>query len=71
MSKYLDMVSSHNLPFHCTTNTKSKCFHVEEFSLTLLTCELGLMIVNGVLCKSERQMINFMGLSWQRWQISQ
>lgn len=54
MSKYLYMVCAHNLPFHCTLNTKSKCFHVEDFSLMLFTCELGLMTVNGVLRKSER-----------------
>lgn len=66
MSKYLYVDPSHNLPFHCTPNTKSKRFHVEDFSLTLSTCELDLIIVNGVLCKSERQMINFMAWSWQR-----
>lgn len=65
------MGRTHNLPIHCAANTMSQCFNDEDFSLTFFTCELSLMIINRVLCKSERQMINFMDWSWQKWQISQ
>lgn len=54
MLKYLYMVCVYNLFFYCILNIKLKCFYVEDFSLMFFICELGLMIVNGVLCKLER-----------------
>lgn len=66
MSKFLYMIHPHNLPLDCTSNTVSKCIYENDFSVILLTCESGPIIINGALCKSDRQMINFMDWSWQR-----